>query len=218
MKAYFEGANQRQDDEILSKHLEIRDNLSIDSATIGYGDESLQRDTGVRVAGLVMNTRTFNLILSAVHIGLAFVPSYLDPGNGFQANSRYDPVRDSYLRSEVSVEDSLDAGNSTEDIDVFLLISHIIQGAITNLNGDDRYPVEFETPIRVFLDVTSVAPRRNNYDMCADNPSCPLSPGRQVLEFTLDPMRLINRFFRMIHNDMVLKALFLAIAHILIII
>ncbi|KAK6029657.1 hypothetical protein OSTOST_04231 [Ostertagia ostertagi] len=107
-------------------------------------------------------------------------------------------------------------------------------GAITNMEGDDRYPVNFEKAVRVFLDVTSAASRRydnlgldvslykrstgwfgcgwmflpsfgmlNNYDLCQDNPSCPLSPGRQVLEFTLDPSRLFTRLFRMIHYDMV---------------
>ncbi|KAK6048389.1 hypothetical protein COOONC_14106, partial [Cooperia oncophora] len=106
-------------------------------------------------------------------------------------------------------------------------------GAITNMEGDDRYPVNFQKAIRVFLDVTSTATRRydnlgldvslykrstgwfgcgwmflpsfgmiNNYDLCQDNPSCPLSPGRQVLEFTLDPSRLFKRLFRMIHYDM----------------
>ncbi|VDP60375.1 unnamed protein product [Heligmosomoides polygyrus] len=43
---------------------------------------------------------------------------------------------------------------------------------------------------------------RNNYDVCQDNPSCPLSPGRQVLEFTMDPSKLFRRLFRMIHYDM----------------
>lgn len=106
-------------------------------------------------------------------------------------------------------------------------------GAVTNLDGDDRYPVNFEKPIRVFFDVSSEAKRRydnlglevslykrstawfgcgwmflpsfgmlNNYDVCQDNPSCPLSPGRQVLEFTMDPSKLFRRLFRMIHYDM----------------
>ncbi|KAK5972572.1 hypothetical protein GCK32_020600 [Trichostrongylus colubriformis] len=33
-------------------------------------------------------------------------------------------------------------------------------GAVTNMEGDDRYPVDFEKPLRVFLDVTSSASRR----------------------------------------------------------
>ncbi|WKY15510.1 hypothetical protein Q1695_000748 [Nippostrongylus brasiliensis] len=106
-------------------------------------------------------------------------------------------------------------------------------GAITNMEGDDRYPISFDRPVRVFLDVTSSATRRydnlgldvslykrsngwfgcgwmflpsfgmlNNDDLCLDNPSCPLSPGRQVLEFSLDPSKLFTRLFRMIHYDM----------------
>lgn len=49
---------------------------------------------------------------------------------------------------------------------------------------------------------------RNNYDVCQDNPSCPLSPGRQVLEFTMDPSKLFRRLFRMIHYDMVNSRVF----------
>ncbi|KHJ99612.1 hypothetical protein OESDEN_00383 [Oesophagostomum dentatum] len=167
-----------------------------------------------------------------------------------------------FRRNEVSVEDSLDAGkvqsylqapimdhdadgercealpNGTSTKPSFFMCKEdtlvtLHGGAITNMNGDDRYPVDFESPLRVFLDITSVAPRRydnlglevslykrstgwfgcgwmflpsfgmlSNYDMCADNPSCPLSPGRQVLEFTIDPTRLFTRLFRMIHSDM----------------
>ncbi|CAD6185431.1 unnamed protein product [Caenorhabditis auriculariae] len=106
-------------------------------------------------------------------------------------------------------------------------------GAITNVSGDDAYPVRFDNQIRIFLDVTSSSSRRfdnlgvevalykrstgwfgcgwmflpsfgmlSNYDMCDDNPSCPVAPGRQVLEFVLDPSRLFTRIFRMIHHDM----------------
>ncbi|VDL78380.1 unnamed protein product [Nippostrongylus brasiliensis] len=156
------------------------------------------------------------------------IPSYLDPGRRFM--SRGAPENDDggrYLnplqQNQISVEDSLDA-----DTPVYL---H--GGAITNMEGDDRYPISFDRPVRVFLDVTSSATRRydnlgldvslykrsngwfgcgwmflpsfgmlNNDDLCLDNPSCPLSPGRQVLEFSLDPSKLFTRLFRMIHYDM----------------
>ncbi|CAI5454800.1 unnamed protein product [Caenorhabditis angaria] len=106
-------------------------------------------------------------------------------------------------------------------------------GAITNINGDDTYPVSFASPIRIFLDVTSKSNKRfdnlsvevslfkrstgwfgcgwmflpsfgmlSNYDMCDDNPSCPITRGRQVIEFELDPTKLFTNIFRMIHYDM----------------
>ncbi|RCN27674.1 hypothetical protein ANCCAN_26591 [Ancylostoma caninum] len=94
------------------------------------------------------------VVLPVLHLASAFLPNYLDPGNRFQAiRTQYDPrqrLMGQLQRSEVSVEDSLDADT--------LVTLH--GGAITNMNGDDRYPVNFEKPIRVFLDVTSVAPRR----------------------------------------------------------
>ncbi|KAL6725065.1 hypothetical protein Aduo_019885 [Ancylostoma duodenale] len=206
------------------------------------------------------------VVLPVLHLASAFLPNYLDPGNRFQAiRTQYDPrqrLMGQLQRSEVSVEDSLDAGkvqsylqapimdhdsdgercealpNGTSNKPAFFMCKEdtlvtLHGGAITNMNGDDRYPVNFEKPIRVFLDVTSVAPRRydnlglevslykrstgwfgcgwmflpsfgmlSNYEMCADNPSCPLSPGRQVLEFTIDTTRLFTRLFRMIHYDM----------------
>ncbi|CAI2356958.1 unnamed protein product [Caenorhabditis sp. 36 PRJEB53466] len=43
----------------------------------------------------------------------------------------------------------------------------------------------------------------SNYDMCDDNPSCPVSPGRQVIEFEIDPTKLFTNLFRMIHYDLV---------------
>uniref|UniRef100_A0A8R1HGP7 MD-2-related lipid-recognition domain-containing protein n=1 Tax=Caenorhabditis japonica TaxID=281687 RepID=A0A8R1HGP7_CAEJA len=76
-------------------------------------------------------------------------------------------------------------------------------GAITNGNGDDAYPVSFNSSIRIFLDVTSHSNKRSNYDMCEDNPSCPITPGRQVIEFEIDPTKLFTNFFRMIHYDLV---------------
>ncbi|UMM41304.1 hypothetical protein L5515_017623 [Caenorhabditis briggsae] len=106
-------------------------------------------------------------------------------------------------------------------------------GAITNGNGDDAYPVSFNSRIRIFLDVTSSSNKRydnlgvevsifkrstgwfgcgwmflpsfgllSNYDMCDDNPSCPVSPGRQVIEFEIDPTKLFTNLFRMIHYDL----------------
>lgn len=44
---------------------------------------------------------------------------------------------------------------------------------------------------------------RSNYDMCDDNPSCPITPGRQVIEFEIDPTKLFTNLFRMIHYDLV---------------
>ncbi|WKY15509.1 hypothetical protein Q1695_000748 [Nippostrongylus brasiliensis] len=166
-------------------------------------------------------------------------------------------------QNQISVEDSLDAGkvqsylqaplmehdidgkemcdalpNSTSSRPAFFVCNedtpvYLHGGAITNMEGDDRYPISFDRPVRVFLDVTSSATRRydnlgldvslykrsngwfgcgwmflpsfgmlNNDDLCLDNPSCPLSPGRQVLEFSLDPSKLFTRLFRMIHYDM----------------
>lgn len=39
--------------------------------------------------------------------------------------------------------------------------------------------------------------------MCDDNPSCPVTPGRQVIEFEIDPTKLFTNLFRMIHYDLV---------------
>ncbi|CAB3410441.1 unnamed protein product [Caenorhabditis bovis] len=106
-------------------------------------------------------------------------------------------------------------------------------GAITNINGDDTYPVSFASPIRVFLDVSSNTNKRydnlgvevslfkrstgwfgcgwlflpsfgllSNYEMCDDNPSCPITPGRQVIEFEIDPTKLFTNVFRLIHYDL----------------
>ena len=36
---------------------------------------------------------------------------------------------------------------------------------MTNLTGDDSYPVSFASPIRIFLDVTSEAKRRSFYQL-----------------------------------------------------
>uniref|UniRef100_A0A1I7XU99 CUB domain-containing protein n=1 Tax=Heterorhabditis bacteriophora TaxID=37862 RepID=A0A1I7XU99_HETBA len=76
-------------------------------------------------------------------------------------------------------------------------------GALTNLTGDDHYPVTFNDSIRIFLDVTSSSSRRNDYDICSNNAFCPLVPGRQVIEFSVDPTPLFTRLFRMIHHDLV---------------
>ncbi|KAE9553287.1 hypothetical protein FO519_003500 [Halicephalobus sp. NKZ332] len=40
----------------------------------------------------------------------------------------------------------------------------------------------------------------DNYDVCEDNLSCPIYPGRQVIEVTLNPTIAFSGIFKMIHN------------------
>uniref|UniRef100_A0A0N5ACV8 ML domain-containing protein n=1 Tax=Syphacia muris TaxID=451379 RepID=A0A0N5ACV8_9BILA len=43
----------------------------------------------------------------------------------------------------------------------------------------------------------------SDYHLCDDNPSCPIAPGRQIFEITIDPSILFSGFFKMFHNDQV---------------
>ncbi|CAI4226312.1 unnamed protein product [Auanema sp. JU1783] len=198
------------------------------------------------------------ILATSVIASTAFAPHYLYPGNAPTPDeaSQYEVPN----RPLTSIEDSLDAGaylhapqmdveviedecealpNRTKTRPAFYQCSQdtvltLHGGAITNLTGDDTYPISFAEPIRIFLDVTSTANRRfdniavdvslykrtsswfgcgwmflpsfgqlSNSDMCDDNPSCPISPGRQVIEFAVDPTRLFTRLFRIIHDDMI---------------
>lgn len=42
--------------------------------------------------------------------------------------------------------------------------------------------------------------------MCDENPSCPVVPGRQVFEVTIDPSILFSGFFRVFHSNQVILA------------
>ncbi|VDO54798.1 unnamed protein product, partial [Haemonchus placei] len=59
-------------------------------------------------------------------------------------------------------------------------------GAVSNIEGDDRYSVSFEKARRVFLDVPSLASRRFGM-LSVPYPSCPLSPsGYQFVKHVRD--------------------------------
>lgn len=40
----------------------------------------------------------------------------------------------------------------------------------------------------------------DNYDVCEDNLSCPIYPGRQVIEVSINPKIAFAGIFKMVHN------------------
>ncbi|TKR81053.1 hypothetical protein L596_014993 [Steinernema carpocapsae] len=167
----------------------------------------------------------FGYVLSRCALLFFFLLSAVDAGS-FASLQRYQDT-DSYLRkpfldqvtSDCTMEPNGTAFrphffscNTIGKRRPFLVLN---DAAVTNSTGDETFPVDFGQTVRFFFDVTSLSRKRrfdnmrveielykrNRENLCEDNSSCPIRPGRQVVELAIEPSHMLSQALRMMIHD-----------------